>query len=66
MSGGSLEDWRSNMKRYQVVDYYDMPYHGDVIGEFDDLDQAKRYAKMHIKECDGECDVEIREVEVIK
>ena len=51
------------MKRYQVVDFYDRPMHG----EFDTRTQAERYAKQYsIEECDGECDVEIREVEVIK
>ena len=55
------------MKRYQVVDYYDRPVHGDVVGEFDTRAQAERYAKQYsIEECDGECDVEIREVEVVK
>ena len=54
------------MKRYQVVDFYDRPVHGDVVGEFDTRAQAERYAKQYsIEECDGECDVEIREVEVI-
>ena len=48
-----------NMK-YQVVDYYDRPVHGDVVGTFDNLDDAKKCAKDYsINECDGECDVEI-------
>lgn len=53
------------MKKYQVVDFYDRPVHGDVIATFDNIIDAKREAKRYaIEDCDGECDVEIREVEV--
>lgn len=53
------------MKKYEVVDYYDSPVKGDVVGVFNTKAEANRYAKSYsIEECDGECDVEVREVEV--
>ena len=48
------------MSRCLVIDYYDRPVHGDIVGEFDNLADAKKYAREYsINECDGECDVEI-------
>lgn len=48
--------------RYVVVDYYDNPFHGDVIGTFDTLEDAKKECKRYAKEdVDGECDLEIYE-----
>lgn len=53
------------MKKYKVVDYYDRPVHGDVVGIYDTMEEARKEAKRYsIEECDGECDVEIEEVEV--
>ena len=53
------------MKKYEVVDFYDRPVKGDVVGVFNTREEANREARRYsIEDCDGECDVEVREVEV--
>lgn len=51
--------------KYMVIDFYDRPVHGDLIGTFDSRKEAESFAKKYaIEECDGECDIEIKESEV--
>lgn len=51
--------------KYLVIDYYDSPVKGDLIGEFDTRKEAEAFAKKYsIEEVDGECDIEIHESEV--
>lgn len=53
---------RQNKKRFAVVDFYE-DENGDTLENFDDYKAAEEYAKMHIKECDGEACVFIADRE---
>ena len=49
------------MSEWCVVDYYDDPFNGDIVGRFATKTEAEKYAtKYSIEECDGECDIEMK------